>query len=1137
MLVTLLLLAVLTLGAVSATDDIASDDLAVSDEGDAVDVSQEDNSDGIASDGNSENYDPDDGVIISVDENEFELDNEYDLEETFASVSVREGLEGNITITAYDDNGNEISFFNKNLNDMSHQDDYDYEGFIFYPMSLKDLGDYNQFVNFEGFKLAFVNNEGVEVDFREYEIDYDDEYNTVEFVKVDEDVKDGVVIWVDTDEEFELDDDDCMQETFTVVSIRDDLEGNIVIASYDNEGHASFFFNKDLQDIDDSEEDMNHDGFTCYYISLAELTNLEGFLNSGRFTVAFVTDDNQKVDSREYDIEYNAEDKTVEFSEVDDDDDDDDEEYDPIEVKDIIFDEPDEPFVVIHFKDKSLIFKIEVNNLVIYDENMAESERVIEDDGIYSFNVSYNILNEYIFDYVVGAKNLTDLIDNGEINNGDIVDFYIGDDCYKYVITTEVPEGDAILFDKYIPYKLEFPNLDIIMKDNWNETIVLDIIIEDFSDPYVVIYLDATDVFTTHLSYPEDDSTPEGYRVYHFRLEQFEFDWEEGEYEVGVEFYKDLEHKDLIWDNSDEPPLLKVYEPQIDGDENVTIEIVPTETRLTEDNDTLIIISTADASGDVTVSIEGHGNPINLPLASCRHEGNDYFIGSKDLNLGVAGTYMLNVAYGNVNLEGTVRLTSNLEIWIRDSDEVIYTGDYSDDGPFVEFRLADDEINEKEVNGTVRVYISLDGETPKLCFEGDLKDLEFNGRSRAKFIPISDLNIPSNLNGTYLAEVRYLGGSEAAIYVSSEVVFKILDADDFEVEITKDEVIISGLPVDSGTIIITTDGVSKNYTVDDLNDYYWDDDSHEYCIALDDGANKVSVAYKFENSDKVIEIAGTVLNPIDPALTISVADITEGETAVVVITTNATFSGNVLIQIAGSNYTVEVVNGKGSLPVSGLAVGNYTAVATFRAVDIFDSSTKSTNFAVKAKTPTVIKATAVTTTYATSKNIVVTLTDANGNALEGKQVTVVLNGAAKTLATNTKGQVSLATPANLVPGTYSASITFNGDAKYVKSTGSAKVVVKKAKAKFSAKNKKFKRTLKVKKYSVVLKSDKGKAIKKVKVFLKVKGKKYTAKTNNKGKAVFKIKKLTKKGTFKSTLTFKGNKYYNKLTKKVKIILK
>ena len=62
-------------------------------------------------------------------------------------------------------------------------------------------------------------------------------------------------------------------------------------------------------------------------------------------------------------------------------------------------------------------------------------------------------------------------------------------------------------------------------------------------------------------------------------------------------------------------------------------------------------------------------------------------------------------------------------------------------------------------------------------------------------------------------------------------------------------------------------------------------------------------------------------------------------------------------------------------------------------------------------------------------------------------------------------------------------------------------------------------------------------MKKTKVTLKIKGKTYKATTNKKGKATFKIKNLKKKGTFKATVKYKGSKYYNKATKKVKIKIK
>jgi hypothetical protein len=96
-------------------------------------------------------------------------------------------------------------------------------------------------------------------------------------------------------------------------------------------------------------------------------------------------------------------------------------------------------------------------------------------------------------------------------------------------------------------------------------------------------------------------------------------------------------------------------------------------------------------------------------------------------------------------------------------------------------------------------------------------------------------------------------------------------------------------------------------------------------------------------------------------------------------------------------------------------------------------------------------------------------------------------------------------------------------------------VTKKA-TKITAKKKTFKAKTKVKKYAITLKSGK-KAVKKVKVTIKIGKKTYTAKTNAKGKATFKIKKLTKKGKYNAVIKFKGNSAYKASSKKVKITIK
>ena len=89
--------------------------------------------------------------------------------------------------------------------------------------------------------------------------------------------------------------------------------------------------------------------------------------------------------------------------------------------------------------------------------------------------------------------------------------------------------------------------------------------------------------------------------------------------------------------------------------------------------------------------------------------------------------------------------------------------------------------------------------------------------------------------------------------------------------------------------------------------------------------------------------------------------------------------------------------------------------------------------------------------------------------------------------------------------------------------------------KITAKKKTFKAKTKTKKYTITLKAGK-KAVKKVKVYLKIGKKTFKATTNKNGKATFKIK-LNKKGTYKSKITFKGSKIYKATTKKVTIKIK
>lgn len=239
-----------------------------------------------------------------------------------------------------------------------------------------------------------------------------------------------------------------------------------------------------------------------------------------------------------------------------------------------------------------------------------------------------------------------------------------------------------------------------------------------------------------------------------------------------------------------------------------------------------------------------------------------------------------------------------------------------------------------------------------------------------------------------------------------------------------------------------------------------------------------------------------------------------GDIDLTITATNGNVDKNVVKLAENIKYTATVA-GAGSVTAS---VGNSKYNAN---VSIIKATTKITASAVK-------------TVYNNNKNLIVTLTDDKGTPISGAKITIKINGA-KTYTTDKNGQVKV-NVGKIVPKTYNAKITLAEDANYKASQATVKVTVKKATPKITAKKKTFKKAKKVKKYTITLKSGKI-AVKKVQLTLKVNGKTIKAKTNAKGKATFKVKNLNSKGKFKAVIKFKGNKYYNKATKKVTITVK
>lgn len=238
-----------------------------------------------------------------------------------------------------------------------------------------------------------------------------------------------------------------------------------------------------------------------------------------------------------------------------------------------------------------------------------------------------------------------------------------------------------------------------------------------------------------------------------------------------------------------------------------------------------------------------------------------------------------------------------------------------------------------------------------------------------------------------------------------------------------------------------------------------------------------------------------------------------------------------LLNVTGSSFKGNMVYAIHAQQGGGATVRSTTF--TDNEINVYESNVDTTGCGFYYTTQLVSKDMSVT--YNANGYLVITLKDSFERPVSGVKLSTNLKGFAS-LTTDSNGQVKIPL-GKLAPKTYDVRISFKGASKYLESSKTVKVTVKKATPKLTAKAKSFKKSVKTKKYTVTLKDNINRAIKNVKVTLKINGKTYTAKTDGKGKATFKIKKLSKKGSYKSTVTYKGDGCYNKVVKKVKIKVK
>lgn len=705
-----------------------------------------------------------------------------------------------------------------------------------------------------------------------------------------------------------------------------------------------------------------------------------------------------------------------------------------IQVNNIDTKKPDENFTYVDVTQKAGVFIITVDGeneeeeLIIEDlKTTVRPSEMINKDGksYYRFGFSFTDILNYIQN--LGYADFNDLVTREGVEPGNDINFGL----YEEDETTEIYSITMIIniTDEKISFEeenedidVDYGDLDIIMYDGWNETHGIEFEISAEIDGKIVIYLNETLAFEKELSNltPENPEEDEDYNHYFITLADLKIT-QAGEYIIRDYFY-DENNKMIYHYDYEDPEVLVLKEAQIMTVGNVTIDVNPFPKAITGNESLITINENASEDDEVLVYVDGNETPIPIRVGGCeKDEDGNYVIGTKELgNLGV-GEHNLTISYKGQNLTANVTLYSNIVIEIMDEDPVYTT--FND--VFVYIGLYNDDMNILEIEGTINLTLT-DKDGKSITISKAIEEFHYNAEDNTYEILTGDVN--AELNGTYAVVVKYFNNNEGTTQAEGNVTFKSFDPKEYGTsikDIIKDgndyAITFTDLPLDCD-ILVKFDGTTTKISESDLRKwtnvttgtYYI---KYSRLNGTSDGPHSISV---YLDNAQQTELASAnvfvdVEENFDLGLTITAADIEEGKIANVEITTNSTFTGDILVQVANQNRTVNVVNGKGSLSLTGLKAGTYTVTATYKSNGIFADSTKTKTFKVTSKPVTpakkanVIKLTLkkVKIKKSAKKLVLKATLKINGKAVKGKKVIFKFKGKKYTGKTNKKGVVKV----------------------------------------------------------------------------------------------------------------------------------
>lgn len=196
-----------------------------------------------------------------------------------------------------------------------------------------------------------------------------------------------------------------------------------------------------------------------------------------------------------------------------------------------------------------------------------------------------------------------------------------------------------------------------------------------------------------------------------------------------------------------------------------------------------------------------------------------------------------------------------------------------------------------------------------------------------------------------------------------------------------------------------------------------------------------------------------------------------------------------------------------------------------------DGDIYSNTFTVNVCVRTSIEALDVVAVYDSGENLTVNLKDSSGNALSGKDIQILLNGLNHTVTSDENGQATF--PIDLIPGNYSAEISFLGDEGYFPSVNNASITINKILTKITAPG--VTATYNIAKNLVVsLKDVSGNALSAQNVTVMLNGKCYNASTDKNGQVKLALSLPAKK--YVADILFDGGDIYNSSKRSVNVVV-